>query len=376
VMKRVNWSTIQEKKQRNAFTFFLKTLSVVYGLAVRLRLIGYKVGLFRIKSLSTYVVSIGNITVGGTGKTPFVAMLAEWASENGIEAAILSRGYKGKTSHDFLVVSDGIKVLATADDAGDEAVLLAKKLSSIPVLISKNRYLIGNLALRRFNPELLLLDDGYQHVSLHRDLDILLLDTRRQFGNGWLLPRGPLREPLAGIERADLIVITKCAVECNGNDMVDFLRKNFPGKPIFRSGHLPDQVIFPLDGRTYPPDFLSGKKVVAFAGLAHPDDFLDMVKSLGAHVIHFRAFSDHHSFTQGEIGELASWKKASEGDFLLTTEKDWVRIDGRVDVGADIAVLTIKVGLLSDSDTFFDTIKRGIIRSSVSLHARLGHKEA
>jgi tetraacyldisaccharide 4'-kinase len=376
VMKRINWSTIHEKKQRNAFTFFLKTLSVVYGLAVRLRLIGYKVGFFRIKSLPTYVVSVGNITVGGTGKTPFVAMLAEWAGENGIRAAILSRGYKGTTSHKCLVVSDGTKVLATSDDAGDEAVLLAKKVSSIPVLISKKRYMIGNLALRRFNPELLLLDDGYQHISLHRDLDILLLDARRQFGNGLLLPCGPLREPLEGIERADLIVFTKCAVGCNGDDMADFLRRDFPGKRIFRSEYLPHQVIFPLDGRTYPPDFLSGKKVVAFAGLAHPDDFFDMVETLGAHVIHFKAFSDHHRFTQGEIGELASWKKASEADFLLTTEKDWVRIDGRVDVGADIAILTIRMGLLSDSDAFFDIINQGITRSSVNLHPPSGHKEA
>jgi tetraacyldisaccharide 4'-kinase len=376
VMKRINWSTIHEQKQRNPFTFFLKTVSVIYGLAVRLRLIGYKIGFFRIKSLSTYVVSVGNITVGGTGKTPFVAMLAEWAGENGIRAAILSRGYKGTTSHKCLVVSDGTKVLATSDDAGDEAVLLAKKVSSIPVLISKKRYMVGNLALRRFNPELLLLDDGYQHVSLHRDLDILLLDARRQFGNGWLLPRGPLREPLEGIERTDLIVFTKCAGEFNGDDIVDFLRKDFPGKPIFRSEYLPDQVIFPLDDRTYPPDFLSGKKVVAFAGLAHPNDFLDMVEGLGVHVIHFKAFSDHHSFTQGEIAELASWKKASEGDFLLTTEKDWVRIDGKVDVGVDIAVLTIRMRLLSDSDAFFDIIKQGITRSSVNLHAPLGHKKA
>ncbi|MBW1714244.1 MAG: tetraacyldisaccharide 4'-kinase [Deltaproteobacteria bacterium] len=364
-MKWVNWLTIQEKKQGNALTFFLRTISFFYGIAVRLRLIAYKAGFFRIEFLPACVVSVGNITVGGTGKTPFVAMLAEWASENGIGAAILSRGYKGKTSHNFLVVSDGTKVMATYDDAGDEAVLMAKKVSSIPVLTSKNRYLIGHLALRRFNPELLLLDDGYQHVSLHRDLDILLLDARRQFGNEWLLPCGPLREPLEGIERADLIVMTKCAAGCNGNDMVDFLRKNFPEKPIFRSAHLPDQVIFPLDGRAYPPDFLSGKKVVAFAGLAHPDDFLDMVKGLGANVVHFKAFSDHHSFTQDEIGKLASCKKVSEGDFLLTTEKDWVRIDGRIDVGVDIAVLTIKVGLLSDSDIFFDTIKQGILDSGV-----------
>ncbi len=387
-MKMFNWSTIHAKRQRNIITYFLRPISFIYGLAIQLRLIAYNVGLLRIKSIPAYVISIGNITTGGTGKTPFVAMLAEWAGNNGFRVAILSRGYRGKRSHNTLVVSDGNKVLVSVDEAGDEPFLLAKKLSSVPVLISKKRYRIGYLALRLFNSELLLLDDGYQHLSLHRDLNILLLDAKRPFGNRFLLPLGPLREPVEQIKRADLIIITRCTDEHPGDDLVDFLQRNFSEKPIFRSGNFPDQVIYPLGGKAYAPGILSGKSVVAFAGLANPDDFLEMVKSLGAHVIHFKAFSDHHPFSKEEIEELASWKKRSDVDFLLTTEKDWVRIDGKIGVDLDIAILVIKIGLLSGpptsappasqaralragrqekagTDTFFDVIRQGILKSTL-----------
>lgn len=187
-MNQVNWSKIHEKKEGNAFSFLLRILSVMYGLAVQLRLIAYKAGLLRIKSLPAYVVSVGNLTVGGTGKTPCVAMLAEWASENRFKAAILSRGYKGTRSSDSHVVSNGAGVLASVEDAGDEPVLLARKVSSVPVVIGKKRHVAGTLAIERFEPELLLLDDGYQHLSLQRDLNILLIDAKRRFGNGFFCP--------------------------------------------------------------------------------------------------------------------------------------------------------------------------------------------
>ncbi len=384
-MKTPNWSAIHAKRQRNIITFFLRIISFIYGLAIHLRLIAYKVGFLRTKSLPAYVVSIGNITAGGTGKTPFVAMLAEWADKNGFRAAIISRGYKGRQSHDYLVVSNGKEVLASVDDAGDEPLLLAKKLSSVPVLISKKRYRIGYLALREFNSELLLLDDGYQHLSLNRDLNILLLDAKRQFGNGSLLPLGPLREPVEQIKRADLIIITKCTDEHPGDDLVDFLKQNFPGRPIFLSGYYPDQIIFPLVGKAYEPDILSGKNVVAFAGLANPDDFLEMLKSIGAHIIHFKAFSDHHPFSKDEIEELASWKRRLDVDFLLTTEKDWVRIDEKFGIDLDIGILTIKIGLLSGPpatarheragrDAFFNIIKQGIIKSNMNFQP-LSHQD-
>jgi len=364
-MKMVNWSDIHAKRQSNVITLPLKIISLIYGLAVQLRLIAYRIGLLSIKSLPTYVVSIGNITTGGTGKTPLVATVAEWAHKSGFRVGILSRGYKGQRSHNTVVVSDGKKVLASVDEAGDEPFLLARRLRSVPVLISKKRHRIGQLALRLFDSELLLLDDGYQHLSLHRDLNVLLLDAKKPFGSRSLLPLGPLREPVEQIKRADLIIITRCTVEYPGDDLADFLQRNFPGRPIFRAGHFPDHVISPLVGKAHPPGILSGRKVVAFAGLANPDDFLEMLKGLGAHIIHFKAFSDHHRFTKDEIEELASWRKRSDGDFLLTTEKDWVRIDGKIGVDLDIAILTIKIRILSGSDTFFDIIKQGILRSDM-----------
>jgi len=364
-MKAVNWSILHTTKEKNIFTFFLRILSFLYGFAIQLRFVAYKTGFLRAKHLPAHVISIGNITTGGTGKTPFVAMLAKWAEIHGFKVAILSRGYKGKRSNDSHVVSDGKTILASVDDAGDEPVMLATTLSSVPVLVSKKRYKIGSLALKLFGSELLLLDDGYQHISLHRDMNILLIDANRQFGNRSLLPLGPLREPIKQIKRADIIVITKCTDTHTGGKLFDYFQKNFPAKSIFRSRYFPNQVIFPLARTTHPPDILNGKNVVVFAGIAHPDDFLETVKSCGANIVYFQAFSDHHFFSAHEIEELVSWKKQSNVDFLLTTEKDWIRIDGNIEPDLDIAILTIKIDLLSERDAFFESIKQGIIRSNV-----------
>jgi tetraacyldisaccharide 4'-kinase len=192
-------------------------------------------------------------------------------------------------------------------------------------------------------------------------LNILLIDAKRRFGNEFLLPRGPLREPLAQIRRADLILITKCTAAATGDDVVDLVRRDFPEKRLYKSTLLPDQVKFPLTGKTFPPDFLLGKRVIVFAGLAYPDDFLDMVEGLGAQVLHYQCFPDHHTFTPSEIGAHVLRKKSSGADFLITTEKDWVRIEGKYDVGEEIAVLTVKMRLLSEADSFFDIIRKGIL---------------
>jgi tetraacyldisaccharide 4'-kinase len=367
-MKAINWPAIHAARQGNVMTISLKIISLLYGAAIQLRLIAYKIGLLPVKSIPAYVVSVGNVTTGGTGKTPLIAMLAEWAGKSGYRVGILSRGYKGKRSHNSLVVSDGKRTLASADEAGDEPFLLAKKLPSVPVLISKKRYRIGHLALKLFGSQLLLLDDGYQHLSLHRDLNILLLDAKRQFGNKQLLPLGPLREPIEQIKRADVIIITRCTTEHPGDDLIAFLQRSFSGLPILRSGHFPDQVIFPLVPEVHPPCILSGRRVVVFAGLANPDEFLEMVKGLGARIVHFQAFPDHHRFTEDEIEELATWKRRSSSNLLLTTEKDWVRIDGRITVDLDIGILTIKVGILSEGGTLFEMIRQGILTCGANLN--------
>jgi tetraacyldisaccharide 4'-kinase len=359
-MNRMNWSALHQRRERQPLSLFLGFLSLLYAAAVRLRLLAYRKGLLKPKSLPAFVVSIGNITAGGTGKTPFVAMLTEWAAHNGFRAAILSRGYKGKSKREPLVVSDGQRITASVNDAGDEPILLAKKYPSTPVLVSKHRHAIGDMALRLFKSELLLLDDGYQHLSLHRDVNILLIDAKRQFGNGALLPLGPLREPSMGIQRADIIVISRCSERHHGDELVELVRETIPGTPVLRSSHLPDRVIFSSTGEAHPPQILEGKNVMAFAGIAHPDDFLEMVTGLGAHVVEFKGYPDHHCFHESDIEALESWSRRPEIDFLLTTEKDWVRIEETIGSGLNIAVLTIKIELLENSNLLFPIIERGI----------------
>jgi tetraacyldisaccharide 4'-kinase len=364
-MNAINWSNLHIKNEKNLFTFFLRILSFLYSFAVQCRLAAYKTGFLSAKHLPAHVISVGNITTGGTGKTPFVVMLAQWAGTHGFKVAILSRGYKRKKNADSLVVSDGKESVASVDNAGDEPVMLAKKLTSVPILVSKKRFKIGSLAIRLFNSELILLDDGYQHLSLHRDVNILLVDAKKGFGNKSLLPLGPLREPVEQVKRADMIIITRCINKHTGGKLVGYFQKNFPAKSIFRSRHFPDKVIFPFAHKIHSPDILTGKNVVVFAGIANPDYFLETVESCGAHVIHFQTFPDHHFFSNHEIKELASWEKIPNVDFLLTTEKDWVRIETKIGADLNIAILTIKMELISGANSFFESIEHGILRTNV-----------
>ena len=186
----------------------LYLLSVPYQWAVRTRILFYNIGLLKTKRLPCPVISVGNITVGGTGKTPLVMLLARGLKERGIKIAILSRGYKRKKNSDSLV-SDGQNLFLSPEAAGDEPYLMANALKGVPILVGKDRFMTGQMALERFGVRGLLLDDGYQHLHLHRDLNILLIDSNVGFGDGHLLPRGILREPLSHLQRADLFVLTK-----------------------------------------------------------------------------------------------------------------------------------------------------------------------
>ena len=345
-------------------------LSLIYTLAVKLRLIAYRTGFFETDALPAYVISVGNLTTGGTGKTPFVVMLAKFASRNGIRTAVLSRGYKRRKSHRFLIVSDGTKTLVSSEESGDEAFLLAKKLDSVPVLVSKKRSRIGFLALKLFNSQLLLLDDGYQHLSIKRDLNILLIDSLRQFGNNSLLPAGPLREPIKEIRRADIIVLTKCKDIHSTHGFSSYLQERHPEIPILRADHSPEKVWLPLKNKSYTPQFLSGKRIVAFAGLASPEDFFIMIEDLGGIIVHSRSFPDHKYYNKREIKELANLKELLNADFLLTTEKDWARIDGKTGYDDTLAILTIKIRLLPGQERekkkLFCVIKEGIVKSKRS----------
>ena len=335
--------------------------SSLYGLGLKIRLYCYK-GVKK-QSLPGFVLSVGNLTVGGTGKTPATCMLARWASEEGYRVTVLSRGYGGGNQNKPLVVSDGKEILASPEKTGDEPFLLAKSLPGIPVVVSKKRYKAGLLAHDKYNCDLYILDDGFQHIGLQRDLDLVLMDALNPFGNERLLPFGPLREPVEHLNRADAFMLTRFSGEPSARESMARLKERFPEKPIFWSNHIPNSVVIPNKNEVHDADFLKGKRVVAFAGIAAPHRFRETIISLGAEPVFFKAFGDHYIFQTFDILKLITQKESLKADFILTTEKDWVRMTDALSEYPDMAYLSIRMGLLYEEDKFFQWI-RGKIESS------------
>ena len=360
-MTPINWSGIHERRTLSPATLPLALLSYIYDLGVRFRLAAYQIS--KGKSLPGFVVSVGNLTAGGTGKTPAACMLAEWARDEGYRVAVLSRGYGGRYKGKVLQVSDGNHVNAGPFEAGDEPCLMAKKLEGIPVVISSRRYLAGLFAHKNFGTNFFVLDDGFQHLALKRDLDLVLIDAANPFGNRYLLPRGPLREPVTQLKRADAFIITRSAPNGPGDELTNDLKTRFPSKPIFKSDHLPERIIVPSTGSVHNVDLINGKGIMGFAGIARPDAFIKTLTELGAELVSFKAFRDHHPYSRRDIQELMDERRRLKAEYLMTTEKDWVRMEGFVPSYPNLAYLTIKFSLLDDRERFLKMVREKIEQS-------------
>ena len=302
--------------------FPLTLLSLPYEWGVRLRTTLYSTNLCKSKRLPCPVISVGNITVGGTGKTPLVITLAKGLTDRGIPVAVLSRGYKGKGSSGPLV-SDGKTLLLSPEESGDEPFQMAQALKGIPVLIGKHRFANGQLALQQFNIQGVLLDDGYQHLQLHRDLNILLIDSEIGFGDHHLLPRGILREPLRHLHRAHLFLLTKVADPENCRPLEKMLREFHPSSPVFHSHYEPQGLIGP-GGEWVGLQTLKGKKALAVSGIANPAYFSLLLRKCGMEIVREMIFPDHHRFTSKDL--VAIEKESKEADWIVTTEKDIVKL--------------------------------------------------
>jgi tetraacyldisaccharide 4'-kinase len=298
----------------------LKLASHPYALVLRLRAAGYRLGLLRSFRLPCPVISVGNITLGGTGKTPTTALLAAELIKRGRRVAVLSRGYGGSANGALRIVSDGKNMLTTAQEAGDEPYLLAQKVPGLMVVIGADRYQAGLLALRELKPDLFILDDGFQHLRLHRDLNLLLLDCARPFANGRVLPAGFLREPLSALNRADLVLFTRCAGSVASPSLP-------VAKPSCRSSHRLAGFVTLDGGAPRPFKELKGKKGLAFAGIADPEGFYNSLEQEGISLVATLAFSDHISYGDQEIASLCRLRDASRAQFIITTEKDAVKLE-------------------------------------------------
>src|SRR2546423_5647822 len=316
--------------KRAAFVrFLLSLLSKVFAVAVKVRRFLYNVRLLRDSTVGVQVIAIGNLTVGGTGKTPVVEKFARELQKQGRTVAILSRGYRskpppltGRLLNKLLlrddttpprVVSDGKSLLLDSETAGDEPYMLASNLKDVVVLVDKDRVKAGRYAIEKFGCDTLLLDDGFQYWKLRgRRQDIVLIDCQQPFGNERLLPRGTLREPPSHLARANTIFITKS--DGNAEELRRRISELNPNASIIECIHHPLYLEDVFTGQRMGLEFLKGRKVASLSGIAQPESFEQSLVQQGADLVYARKFADHHRFTQLEVIKVInrSKKKAAE----------------------------------------------------------------
>ncbi|MBI3610839.1 MAG: tetraacyldisaccharide 4'-kinase [Nitrospirae bacterium] len=286
----------------------------------------YSRGLFRSVRLSRPVISIGNLTLGGTGKTPTVMAVCRLLLKKGHRPVVLSRGYGGRSEKAIRVVSDPTDGRRRPDDVGDEPCLIADRLPEVPVLVSSDRALAGRYALETFQASVLLLDDGYQHLRLQRDLNLLLVDAVCPFGNGFVFPRGILREPLRQLKRADAVLLTHVGEPAETEELQKIIRGYRPGLPIFTSRHRIVDLTHLGTGRSFPPETIRRDRLMAVTGIGQPDRFFHMLQELGSEIAVGCVYPDHYRYTEKDIESLGSEAGRLDVRTIVTTEKDAVRI--------------------------------------------------
>ncbi|MDH3345756.1 MAG: tetraacyldisaccharide 4'-kinase [Kiritimatiellaceae bacterium] len=355
-------------KRAGALRGFLKMLSWLFYVLVQLRLVLHRHRIIRASTLGCQVISVGNLTVGGTGKTPIVETFARSLTEKGRKVAILSRGYKSRKTPLWekilkkeerlpRVVSDGKRLLLNSDLAGDEPYMLASNLPEVAVLVDKDRVKAGKYAIRKLGCDTLVLDDGFQYLKVENRLDIVLVDYTNPFGYENVLPRGLLREPSRNIKRAGFIFITKCPPE-GAPELKAKLREWNPHAEISECRHSSKYLKNVYTREQVSLETIQGKKVATISGIAVPKGFEDGVRRLGAEVVYHARYADHHRYTQQEIIETINQSVEAGAEIILTTEKDAVRFP-RID-RCDIPViyLRVEIEMLSGSEAFNDWIDR------------------
>ena len=349
--------------------------SRVYRTAVQFRLWLYDKRVIRNHALGCLVVSIGNISCGGTGKTPVVEVFAKTLSAQGRRVAILSRGYRSKKrslwykltrmfEHQKLevqpkIVSDGQNLLMDSMYAGDEPYMLASNLRDVAVLVDKDRVKAGLYAIRHYRTDVLILDDGFQYLMLKPHINIVLVDSTDPFGNGHVLPRGILREPIKNIRRADYIFLSKSDGSPRLRHLKAFLRRHNRRAEIIECCHQPKYIERVYNrGVREGLERLRGAKVAALSAIAVPASFERFLVSLGAELVARKSYADHHRYTQQEIIDFINEAKQAGAEFIMTTEKDAVRIPKLDRRDIPLYFLRVEINILSGRESFDQCISR------------------
>jgi len=358
-------------KRAAILRFVLQTLSHVYKSVVLLRLWLYRKRIFRQRHVGCMVVSIGNLTVGGTGKTPVVEKFARALQSGGRRVAILSRGYKSKKppllrrftsrfqkrEYQPRIVSDGRSLLLDSSMAGDEPFMLAMNLKDVVVLVDKNRVASALYAIDKMNCDTLVLDDGMQYVGLRHRLEIVLVDCQAPFGNEHLLPRGTLREPPQNLKRAHYVFITKSTPGGN-TELIKRIRKYNRTAEIIECAHRPQYLEHVHTGERLPLEYLNGKYIGAFSAIASPESFEKALRELGANLEISRHFADHHRFTDKELQNFMNRCVSRDLDAIITTEKDCVRLPKLDKWEVPVYFLRVEIELLTGHESWSHLVDR------------------
>jgi tetraacyldisaccharide 4'-kinase len=351
----------------------LFALSKVFGLLIKIRRFLYNVRILRDATLGVQVIAVGNLTVGGTGKTPVVEKFARELRDAGRNVAILSRGYRSKPQpfHVWLknkilfredttpprIVSDGKSLLLDSEMAGDEPHMLASNLKDVVVLVDKDRVKSGRYAIEKYGCDTLLLDDGFQYWDLRgRRHDVVLIDRQQPFGNEHMLPRGTLREPPSHLARANTIFITK------SDGKTEELRRRImflnPTATIIECVHSPMYLEDVFTGERKTLDFIKGRKVGSLSGIAQPESFEQSLVTLGAELVYSKRFADHHRFSQQEILNAINRGKKRQADIIITTQKDAVRFPKLDRRDLPILFMRVEINIVKGADGFRDVVRK------------------
>ena len=320
---------------------WLKGVAYLYGAAMRLRARLFAKGQLASHRLPCKVVSVGNITLGGTGKTPVSLFMARLIHKAGYRVAVVSRGYKGRAEHQGGIVSDGQTLQMAPADAGDEPYLMARHLlpRGIPVIVGSDRVRSGWLAIEHFDTEVIVLDDGFQHMRLQRDFNLVLIDAGQPFGNGYLLPRGTLREPLSALARADVCLLTRCPREIVAHQVdpeigrAECLPPRIRQRGVFPASHVPFAAEWiPVATNDHrkgltPGEVIPDRPIFAFSGIARNEDFQATLCEMGCDLRGWKAFEDHHTYSREDLAAIEALAVRQGAELMITTEKDRVKID-------------------------------------------------
>ena len=346
---------------------FLKCLSFVFSAVVAFRYFLYRSGFLRRHPLGIQVISIGNVTAGGTGKTPVTEIFARTLAAEGRKVAILSRGYRRKEAPWWqrmftqvidppLVVSDGKRVLLDSATGGDEPYMLASNLPGVAVVVDRDRVKAGRYAIKRLGCDTIILDDGFQYQKLKHSVEVVLVDATNPFGNGNMLPRGVLREPARHLKRADIIFLTKCRGDTAS--VKEEIRKYNAKAEIVECTHAPKVLKDVWSREEFPLDWLSGKTLCTLSGIASPKGFENSLRHLGAKVVWCERYADHHRYDSSEVLYALNRTADMGADALVTTEKDAVRFPRFETAPVKCLYLRIAIEILKGGESFREIINR------------------